>query len=152
MIIGTYRAWLFGLILLILFVLVIQVHAQVFPGNYDPINLFPVSYFYTNPLYYRDFGYINTLTDPFYYIGYGYHPPITGNLLGWYRVDPFLDPYEDYLYNYFGRNMYPYTGSLYTTAYPFNTLPGTMIPYTRFNYPSFMYGSPYNYLNWVLSQ
>ncbi len=149
---GYRWAWIMVLVLIFFGILAAHTYAQVFPGNYDPTNLFPLSYFYTNPLSFNGYGYVNSLTDPFYYIGYGYFPPIIGNLLGWYRVDPFLNPYENYLYNYFGFNTFPYTGSTYTTVFPFNTIPGTIIPYTRFNYPTYTYGSPSNYLNWVLFQ
>lgn len=150
-----YYKWVLfvGLFLIFFSVSVFQAQGQVFPGNYDPTNLFPISYYYTNPLLYTDYGYVNSIIEPFYYIGYGYFPPISGNnLLGYYRVDPFLNYYNNYLYNYFGFATYPYIGSPYTTTYPFNTLPGTMLPYTRFSYPSFVYGSPSYYLNWVLLQ
>ena len=149
---GNKNIWLACLILILLCLFVIQAHAQVFPGNYDPTFLLPITYFYTNPLYYTDYGYINSITDPFYYIGYGYYPPIPGNLLGSYRVNPFLTPYEDYLYRYFGNDTFPYFGSPFTTTFPFNTLPGTPIPYTKFSYPSYVYGTPDFYLSWTLLQ
>jgi hypothetical protein len=146
------KIWLTGLVLVLLCLFAIQAHAQVFPGNYDPTFLLPISYFYTNPLYYTDYGYINSLTDPFYNLGYGYFPPIPGNLLGSYRVNPFLNSYEDYLYRFTGYATYPFFGSPYTTTFPFNTLPGTPIPYTRFSYPSYVYGSPDFYLSWTMLQ
>jgi hypothetical protein len=149
---GYIGVWLMGLVLILICFIALEAHAQVFPGNYDATYLFPVSYYYTNPLYNTDYGYINSITDPFYNIGYGFFPPITGNLLGWYRVDPFLDPYEDYLYNFFGFDTYPYVNSPYTSVFPYNTLPGTIIPYSRFSYPSYTYGFPGSYLNWVLIQ
>jgi hypothetical protein len=151
---GNKKVWLMGLVLILLCLITIQAHAQVFPGNYDPTYLFPISYFYTNPLLYQDYGYINSITDPFYYLGYGYFPPIPGigNLLGSYYVNPFLNPFEDALYNFFGKSTYPNFGSPYTTTFPFSTLPGTSIPYTRFTYPTYTYGSPDFYLSWVLLQ
>ncbi len=149
---GYKRVWLMGLVLILLCLTPIQARTQVFPGNYDPTYLLPISYFYTNPLSFTDYGYINSITDPFYNLGYGYFPPIPGNLLGLYNVNPFLTPYEDYLYNFFGNVTYPYFGSPYTTVFPFNTLPGTPIPYERFNYPSYVYGSGDFYLSWVLLQ
>jgi len=149
---GYKRVWLMGVVLILLCLITIQAQAQVYPGNYDPTYLLPVSYFYTNPLFYSNYGYINSITDPFYNLGYGFFPPITGNLLGSYRVNPFLSPYEGYLYNYFGYETFPYFGSSSTTVFPFNALPGTPIPYTRFSFPSYNYGSPDFYLSWVLLQ
>ena len=146
------RIWLMGLVLILVCSVGIQIHAQVYPGNYDPTYLPPVTYYYTNPLIFTDYGYFNSITDPFYNLGYGFFPPIPGNLLGSYRVDPFLTPYENYLYTFFGKQTYPYFGSPYTTVFPFSTLPGTPIPYTRFSYPTYTYGAPDFYLSWVLLQ
>ena len=50
-------------------------------GSAQCQSLLPISYYYTNPLFFTDFGYINSITEPFYYIGYGYQPPIEGNYL-----------------------------------------------------------------------
>ncbi|MBN2373524.1 hypothetical protein JXL19_07045 [bacterium] len=110
----------------------------------------PVSYYYTNPLYFSDYGYINSITDPFYYLGYGYKPPIEGDtLLGWNRFNPFLDAYSVYLYNFLGIPTYGYVNSPYQSVFPFRTLPGTGYPYERFVYPTYTYGSPEFYQNWV---
>lgn len=147
-----HNVWLMCFALILFSQITVYAYAQVYPGNYDPAFLLPISYFYTNPLYYTDYGYINSISAPFYYLGYGYFPPIDGNLLGSYRVDPFLNPYIDYLYSFFDNFTYPYFGSPYTTVFPYNTLPGTMIPYERFNYPTYSYGSGTFYLNWVLLQ
>jgi len=149
---GSERVWLMGLVLVLLCLTAAAAHAQVYPGNYDPTYLLPVSYYYTNPLSFTNYGYFNSITDPFYNLGYGFFPPIPGNLLGYYYANPFLTPYQDYLYNYFGKATYPYMGSPYTTTFPFTTIPGTPIPYTRFSYPSFTYGSPDFYMSWVLLQ
>jgi hypothetical protein len=98
---------------------------------------FPSSYYYTNPLYFTDYGYFNT---------------INGYLLGFAPFTPFLTPDVVYAYNSFGIPTYPYFGSPYQTTFPYTTLPGTPIPYARFDYPTYSYGSPDFYLSWVLLQ
>jgi hypothetical protein len=98
---------------------------------------FPASYYYTNPLYYSSYGYFNT---------------IDGYLLGYAPFTPFLTPDVASAYNYSGIPTYPYVGSPYQTTSPYTTLPGTIIPYARFDYPSYVYGDPSFYLNWVLIQ
>ena len=98
---------------------------------------FPTSYFYTNPLYYPSYGYFNT---------------INGYLLGYAPFTPFLTPNVAYTYNSYGIPTYPYFGSPYQTTFPYTTLPGTPIPYARFDYPTYAYGSPDFYLSWVLLQ
>lgn len=98
---------------------------------------FPVSYYYTNPLYYSSYGYFNT---------------IDGYLLGYAPFTPFLTPDVASVYNLAGIPTYPYVASPYQTTFPYTTLPGTIIPYARFDYPSYVYGSPDYYLNWVLIQ
>jgi hypothetical protein len=98
---------------------------------------FPTSYYYTNPLYYSSYGYFNT---------------INGYLLGYLPYTPFLGPDAAYAYNSAGIPTYPYVTSPYQTTFPYTTLPGTIIPYARFDYPSYVYGSPDFYLSWVLLQ
>ena len=98
---------------------------------------FPTSYYYTNPLYFTDYGYFNT---------------INGFLLGFAPFTPFLTPDVVYAYNSFGIPTYPYFGSPYQTTFPYTTLPGTPIPYARFDYPTYLYGSPDLYLAWNLLQ
>jgi hypothetical protein len=97
----------------------------------------PISYNYTNPLYYTDYGYFNS---------------INGYLLGYAPFTPFLGPDAAAAYNLAGIPTYPYVASPYQTTFPYTTLPGTIIPYARFDYPSYVYGSPDFYLNWVLIQ
>lgn len=98
---------------------------------------FPISYYYTNPLYYSNYGYNNS---------------INGYLLGYLPFTPFLNPTASLAYNTLGIPTYPYVGSPYQTTFPYTTLPGTVIPYARFDYPSYVYGSPDFYLSWVLLQ
>jgi hypothetical protein len=98
---------------------------------------FPTSYFYTNPLYYPSYGYFNT---------------INGYLLGYAPFTPFLTPNVAYTYNSLGIPTYPYFGSPYQTTFPYTTLPGTPIPYARFDYPTYAYGDPSFYLAWTLLQ
>jgi hypothetical protein len=98
---------------------------------------FPTSYFYTNPLYYPSYGYFNT---------------INGYLLGYAPFTPFLTPNVAYTYNSYGIPTYPYFGSPYQTTFPYTTLPGTPIPYARFDYPTYAYGDPSFYLAWTLLQ
>jgi len=98
---------------------------------------FPTSYYYTNPLYYPNYGYFNS---------------INGYLLGYMTYSPFLNPVTASAYNLAGIPTYPYFGSPYQTTFPYTVLPGTPIPYARFTYPSYVYGDPSFYLNWVLLQ
>jgi len=98
---------------------------------------FPTSYFYTNPLYYTGYGYFNS---------------INGYLLGFAPFTPFLTPAVSYTYNSYGIPTYPYFGSPYQTTFPYTTLPGTPIPYARFDYPTYVYGDPSFYLAWTLLQ
>lgn len=98
---------------------------------------FPISFNYTNPLFYPDYGYFNT---------------INGYLLGYAPFTPFLGPTAAAAYNLAGIPTFPYVSNPYQTTFPYTTLPGTIIPYARFDYPSYVYGSPDFYLNWVLIQ
>lgn len=82
--------------------------------------------------------YFNTL-------GYSY-------LLGYYTYTPFLSQINTELYNLLGIPAYPYLGSQYHTTYPYATLSSAIIPYSRFDYPVYIYGSPNFYFNWVLLQ
>jgi hypothetical protein len=97
----------------------------------------PISYYYTSPLAYPSYGYFNS---------------INGQLLGYAPFTPFLTPSASSAYNLLGIPTYPYVGSPYKTTFPYTTLPGTIIPYARFSYPSYVYGSPSFYQNWVLLQ
>ena len=98
---------------------------------------FPTSYFFTNPLFYTDYGYFNS---------------INGYLLGFAPFTPFLTPDAAYSYNSYGIPTFPYFGSPYETTFPYATLPGTPIPYARFDYPTYVYGDPSFYLAWTLLQ
>ncbi|MGA1865298.1 MAG: hypothetical protein ACMUHX_09570 [bacterium] len=106
-------------------------------GSVTQAQIFPTSYYYTNPLYYSGYGYFNS---------------INGYLLGYAPFTPFLTPNAAYSYNALGIPTYPYFGSPYQTTFPYTTLPGTPIPYARFDYPTYAYGSPDFYLSWVLLQ
>jgi len=106
-------------------------------GSISQAQVFPTSYYYTNPLYYSGYGYFNT---------------INGYLLGYAPFTPFLTYDVASTYNLLGIPTYPYFGSPYQTTFPYTTLPGTPIPYARFDYPTYAYGSPDFYLSWVLLQ
>lgn len=122
-------------------------HAALCQYNY---TLPPISYYYTNPLYYSNYKYINSIIEPFYYLGYGYKTPIQGNtLLGWNRYSPFHGAYAQYLHNYFDIPTYGYVTSPYATAFPYKTLPGAGYPYERFTYPAYTYGLGDYYQAWV---
>jgi len=97
----------------------------------------PISYYYTNPLYYPSYGYFNS---------------IDGYLLGYLNFSPFLNPAVATQYNLASIPTWPYFGSPYQTTFPYQVYPGTPIPYARFSYPSYVYGDPSFYLNWVLLQ
>jgi hypothetical protein len=70
---------------------------------------FPTSYFYTNPLFYSDYGYFNS---------------INGYLLGFAPFTPYLTPNVAYAYTSLGIPTFPYFGSPYQTTFPYTTLPG----------------------------
>jgi hypothetical protein len=123
------RVWVIVAVLAIGMFLVLGPMAQA--------QVFPTSYYYTSPLYYSDYGYFNT---------------INGYLLGFAPFTPFLGPDVAYAYNSLGIATYPYFGSPYETTFPYTTLPGTPIPYARFDYPTYTYGDPSFYLAWTLLQ
>ena len=118
-------------------VAVLAIGAVLVMGPMAQAQVFPTSYYYTNPLYYPSYGYFNT---------------INGYLLGFAPFTPFLTPDVATTYNGLGIPTFPYFGSPYQTTFPYTTLPGTVIPYTRFDYPTYVYGSPDFYLSWVLLQ
>ena len=123
------RVWVIAAVLVIGLVLVFGPMAQA--------QIFPTSYYYTNPLYYSGYGYFNS---------------INGYLLGFAPFTPFLAPTVAATYNTLGIPTYPYFGSPYQTTFPYTTLPGTPIPYARFDYPTYVYGDPSFYLAWTLLQ
>jgi hypothetical protein len=127
-----YRFLRMGMIIAILAIGVVLLF-----GPMAQAQVFPSSYYYTNPLYYSGYGYFNS---------------INGYLLGFAPFTPFLTPDVAYSYNTLGIPTYPYFGSPYQTTFPYTTLPGTPIPYARFDYPTYAYGSPDFYLSWVLLQ
>jgi hypothetical protein len=124
------RVWIIAAVLAIGVVLLFGPMAQ---AQY----IYPTSYYYTNPLYYPGYGYFNS---------------INGYLLGYAPFTPFLTPNVAYTYNSYGIPTYPYFGSPYQTTFPYTTLPGTPIPYARFDYPTYAYGDPSFYLAWTLLQ
>jgi hypothetical protein len=123
------KVWVMAAVLAIGLVLVFGPMAQA--------QVFPTSYYYTNPLYYSNYGYANT---------------INGYLLGYGTFTPFLNTAASTSYNTLGIPTYPYFGSPYQTTFPYATLPGTPIPYARFDYPTYTYGDPSFYLAWTLLQ
>jgi len=124
--------------LLKIWVIIIALAIGVLMMNVSMVNAqFPLSYYYTNPLYYPSYGYFNS---------------INGYLLGYAPFTPFLTPNVAAAYNLLSIPTYPYVASPYQTTFPYTTLPGTITPYARFDYPSYVYGSPSFYLNWVLLQ
>jgi len=121
-----------------IWVMIIALAIGILLVNISMVNAqLPLSYYYTNPLYYPSYGYFNS---------------INGYLLGYAPFTPFLTPDVSAAYNLLGVPTYPYVASPYQTTFPYTTLPGTIIPYARFDYPSYVYGSPDFYLNWVLLQ
>ncbi|MGA1841857.1 MAG: hypothetical protein ACMUIU_14645 [bacterium] len=86
----------------------------------------------------------------YYFDPYGFFNPIDQNLLGHLHYSPFLTYTESALYP--SGTTFPYFGSQYMTTFPYTTLPKAMVPYTRFDYPAYVYGSPDFYLSWVLLQ
>jgi len=125
----------------------------IFTPNTSYSQILPISYYYTSPLYYNNYSYINSITDPFYYLGYGYQNPIAGNdLLGANISNTFLNPYSVYLYDYYQIPTYPYISYTEQTTFPFNTLPGTIAPYANYTFPTYTYGLVDNYLSWLTLQ
>jgi hypothetical protein len=127
----------FGFLKIWIIVAVMAIGLILMFGSVTQAQIFPTSYYYTNPLYYSGYGYFNS---------------INGYLLGYAPFTPFLTPDVAYSYNTLGIPTYPYFGSPYQTTFPYTTLPGTPIPYARFDYPTYAYGSPDFYLSWVLLQ
>ena len=143
---------LYNLIILILSFLILMNFVKPVFCQYSN-SAVPISYFYTSPLFYTDYGYINSIIEPFYYLGYGYKPPIEGNTtLAWNLYTPFNNAYSAYLLNFFEIPTFNFFGSLYHTTFPYQTLPGTGYPYTRFQYPTYSYGSSNIYQSWLLMQ
>jgi hypothetical protein len=122
------KVWVFAVVLAIGVVLCFGPIAQA---------QFPTSYYYTSPSYYSDYGYFNS---------------INGYLLGFAPFTPFLTPDVASVYAYSGIPTFPYFGSPYQTTFPYTTLPGTPIPYARFDHPTYSYGDPSFYLAWTLLQ
>lgn len=89
---------------------------------------------------------------PSFYTEYGYFNSINGYLLGFAPFTPFLTHDVSAHYDLAGIPTYPYTGSPYLATFPYQTLPETIMPYARFDYPSYVYGPADFYLNWVLMQ
>lgn len=118
-------------------VAVLAIGAVLVLGPMAQAQIFPTSYYYTSPLYYPSYGYFNT---------------INGYLLGFAPFTPFLTPDVATTYNTLGIPTYPYFGSPYQTTFPYTTLPGTPVPYARFDYPTYSYGDPSFYLAWTLLQ
>lgn len=87
-----------------------------------------------------------------YYTNYGYFNSIDGYLLGYIPFTPFLNQNVSAAYNIAGIPTYSYLGSPYQTTFPYQTVPGSINPYTRFTYPAYIYGIPDFYLNWILLQ
>jgi hypothetical protein len=134
------RVWILIAVLAIGLVLLFgpTAQSQILPTSYYyQSQILPTSYYYTNPLYYSGYGYFNS---------------INGYLLGYGVYTPFLAPSVATAYNSFGIPTYPYFGSPYQTTFPYTTLPGTPIPYARFDYPTYTYGDPSFYLSWTLLQ
>ncbi len=73
-------------------------------------------------------------------------------LLGYSSYSPFLSQINATLYDLLGIPTYPYLGFQYHTTFPYTPLLSSIIPYARFYYPAYAYGSPWFYLNWVLLQ
>jgi len=120
-----------GFVLLSIFLIAFILSTSTFA------QLYPISYYYTNPLYYSTYGYFNT---------------INSSLLGTAAFSPFLTPTLTSTYSLAGIPTYPYVASPYQTTFPYTTLPGTISPYTSFTYPSLTFASPALYLDWVLLQ
>lgn len=74
------------------------------------------------------------------------------HLLGCSPYTPFLNKLNSGLYSLLNIPTYPNPGSYYQTAFPYTTLLGTIIPYSRFDYHSYIYGYPDFYLSWILLQ
>jgi hypothetical protein len=93
----------------------------------------PVSFYYTQPLYYPSYTYTNT---------------IDGYLLGFNTYSPFLAPPVADAYTLAGLPVFPYLTNPYSTAFPYATL-DVLAPYAPPAYPTFTYGDPALYALWV---
>ena len=92
--------------------------------------------------------YLNSL-DPGFDL---YFNRIDGRLLGYMPFSPFLDPDISILYGLLHIPAYPFFGSPYRHTFPYTTLGRTAVPYARFDYPAYGYGSPDFYADWILLQ
>lgn len=114
--------------------------AVLFIGVNANAQWLPTSYYYTNPLYYSSYGYLNSISG-------------TTGLLGFAPFSPFYDPaYITSLASLTTPIIIPSYGyplSPYVTPFPYLTLPGTVAPYVSFTYPSYTYGDPTYYSTWA---
>jgi len=93
----------------------------------------PISYYYTQPLYYPTYGYTNA---------------IDSYLLGYNTYSPFLAPAVADVYALAGLDVYPYLTNPYSTTFPYATL-DVLAPYAPPVYPTFTYGLPSLYSLWL---
>lgn len=104
--------------------------------NFSALSQLPISYYYTQPLLYPAYPYLNTI-DPY--------------LLGYTTPSIFLDPATTALYDAAGFTTYPYPYQFlnqYTTVIPYATL-DPLSPYALPAYPTYLYGDPSWYATWV---
>lgn len=126
------------------------INAQGF--HYGPyMSHIPVWYWYTvwpSPL-------VHILLDSLYYdTGALYYnsaqnPPEDFFLLGSRQFTPFLPTSMVNAYNRARIPVYPYIESLYWTTFPYTPSKNSLIPYKRFEYPAYVYSSPFFYQQWV---
>ncbi|MGA1825775.1 MAG: hypothetical protein ACMUIP_14055 [bacterium] len=88
--------------------------------------------------------------SPYYF--YPYYNSINGYLLGFSTFSPFLPPDIASKYAIADIPTYPYPSSPYEITFPSATLPDSFFPYAQPAYPTYVYGTPDIYLNWVLLQ
>ena len=81
-----------------------------------------------------------------------YFNRINGRLLGYMTYTPFLDSDRSVVFGMLNIPSYPFFGSHYRNTFPYTTLSRTVVPYARFDYPAYGYGSPDFYVDWILLQ
>ncbi|MGA1845014.1 MAG: hypothetical protein ACMUIS_10680 [bacterium] len=80
-----------------------------------------------------------------------YFNSIDGPLLGYGTSSPFLSPDRALLYTLLKIPTYQFPGSRDHTTFPYTPRPAS-IPYGRFDYPTYQYGSPGCYFHWMFVQ
>ena len=81
-----------------------------------------------------------------------YFNSINNPLLGYMSFTPFLSPQTSMVYGLARIPTYQFFGSPYRNTFPYITPGRTGLPYARFDYPTYVYGSTDFYVDWISLQ